>query len=49
MSAGVKAWSDKLKNMRGLGKSNNSAKIQPSKPLTLDYAVHKSLTSRGER
>ena len=49
MSAGVKAWSDKLKNMRGLGKSNSSAKIQPSKPLTLDYAVHKSLTPRGER
>ncbi len=46
MSAGVKAWSDKLKDMRGLGKSSNSAKIQPSKPLTLDYAVHKSLTSR---
>ena len=49
MSAGVKAWSDKLKDMRGLGKSNNSAKIQPSKPLTLDYAVHKSMTSRGVR
>ena len=49
MSAGVKAWSDKLKDMRGLGKSNNSAKIQPSKPLTLDYAVHKRLISRGVR
>ena len=49
MSAGVKAWSDKLKDMRGLGKSNNNAKIQSSKPLTLDYAVHKSLTSRGVR
>jgi len=49
MSAGVKAWSDKLKDMRGLGKSNNIAKIRPSKPLTLDYAVHKSLISRGVR
>ena len=49
MAAGIKAWSDKLKNMRGLGKSNNSTKIQPSKPLTLNNAVHKSLTSRGVR
>ena len=43
MSTGIKAWSDKLNEMRGLGNSHNNAKKQPSKLSTLSYAIRKRL------
>ena len=53
MSAGIKSWSDKLKNMRGLEKSNNSAKVQQPKLLlrnsTLNNVVIGTAKSGGGR
>ena len=53
MSAGIKSWSDKLKNMRGLEKSNNRAKVQQPKLLlrnsTLNNVVIGTAKSGGGR
>ncbi len=48
MAAGAKALADKIKNLRGLGKSNNNVKTTPP-PVILDYTVHKNLSTNRVR